>query len=147
MEATLNKLAIEMFKTFSRFEYALKAAGFHNGEGKAEPNWRAFSESITEHLKSPNTDELAESIKYIIEQPPNKQIIENNILSWSEAKPNTNTESDLILLYVRRVRNNLFHGGKFNGHWFAPERSEQLSDRGFAPSQKVQCDSNFARIF
>lgn len=31
-----------------------------------------------------------------------------------------------MLLYVRRVRNNLFHGGKFNGRRFAPERSELL---------------------
>jgi hypothetical protein len=36
------------------------------------------------------------------------------------------TRIELILLWVRRVRNNLFHGGKFNGHWFQPERSEQL---------------------
>lgn len=31
-----------------------------------------------------------------------------------------------ILILIRRVRNNLFHGGKFNGEWFEPERSEAL---------------------
>lgn len=40
--------------------------------------------------------------------------------------PNTDLRSDLVLLYVRRIRNNLFHGGKFNGHWFEPKRSEEL---------------------
>jgi len=35
-------------------------------------------------------------------------------------------QSDLVLQYVRRVRNNLFHGGKFNGRWFEPERSAEL---------------------
>jgi hypothetical protein len=30
----------------------------------------------------------------------------------------TTTVSDLILNSVHRVRNNLFHGGKFNGRWF-----------------------------
>ena len=45
---------------------------------------------------------------------------------WSESKRQTDLEADLILLYVRRVRNNLFHGGKFNEHWFAPERSQKL---------------------
>lgn len=124
MEESLNELAVEMFRTFSRFEYALKATGFHNG--KAEPNWRAFSASINAHLENPNNDALAEAIEYIIEQSPKKQIIENGNLSWSTARPDTNLQADLILLYVRRVRNNLFHGGKFNGRWFAPERSEQL---------------------
>lgn len=34
--------------------------------------------------------------------------------------------SQKILILIRRVRNNLFHGGKFNGEWFEPERSEAL---------------------
>ena len=35
-----------------------------------------------------------------------------------------------LFLLIRRVRNNLFHGGKFNGKWFEPERSEALLQHG-----------------
>ena len=58
--------------------------------------------------------------------PPKKQIVVDGRLSWNLAPPNTDLRSDLVLIYVRRVRNNLFHGGKVNGHWFAPEGSEAL---------------------
>jgi len=40
--------------------------------------------------------------------------------------PHSISHTDLVLAYVRRVRNNLFHGGKFNGHWFEPQRSGEL---------------------
>jgi hypothetical protein len=55
-----------------------------------------------------------------------KQTIADGILAWNDSVPNTDSESDRVLIYVRRVRNNLFHGGKFNGRWFEPERSELL---------------------
>jgi hypothetical protein len=42
-----NSLASEMFFTFARFEYALKAVGFHKGDEAAEPDWRAFAESVS----------------------------------------------------------------------------------------------------
>jgi hypothetical protein len=35
----LDQLAIETFRTFARFEYSLKAAGFHNANGDAKPDW------------------------------------------------------------------------------------------------------------
>lgn len=37
------KLASDFFFRFARFEYALKAAGFHFGKGNAKPNWSKFS--------------------------------------------------------------------------------------------------------
>jgi hypothetical protein len=125
-KGTLDKLAIELFKTFSRFEYALKASGFNNGDGEAQANWRNFALSIELELQNPQTPELREAIDFMLKHSPKKQVIRNGLLAWDAAPPNTNSTADLILLYVRRVRNNLFHGGKFNGHWFAPERSEKL---------------------
>jgi hypothetical protein len=49
----LTRLANEMFKKFARIEYALKAAGFHCGDGEALPNWRAFAESQTTTFDRP----------------------------------------------------------------------------------------------
>jgi hypothetical protein len=77
----LTELAKELFKIFARFEYALKEAGFHTGEGDASPHWRNFALSVDESLEEQAIPELA---------------------------------------------SNLFHGGKFNGHWFDPDRSENL---------------------
>lgn len=127
LEAELDQLSIEMFKTFARFEYALKAAGFHKGDGKADPDWQAFALSIDSALVNPQTPELKAAIDYITQQPPMKQVIKDGLLEWDSSIPtNAKSQGDLILLYVRRVRNNLFHGGKFNGHWFAPQRSKEL---------------------
>lgn len=126
MEQELNRLATELFKTFSRFEYSLKASGFHKGDGNAEPNWRAFAESVTEMFENPNPSQFADAVNYILTHPPKKPIIAKGLLEWNVSEPQTDLKADLVLLYVRRVRNNLFHGGKFNGHWFAPERSEAL---------------------
>ncbi len=126
MHATLDELAAELFRTFARFEYALKAAGFHNGDGNAEPNWRSFAESIPGLFDGPTEAPLKVAVNYILEHPPKKQVIAAGILTWTEAAPQTDLQTDRVLLYVRRVRNNLFHGGKFNGHWFAPQRSEAL---------------------
>jgi hypothetical protein len=125
-EESLNRLALELFKTFSRMEYSLKAAGFHCGEGDAKADWTGFALTIEALLSNPNTEELREAIKHLLHNPPKKQIVKNGLLVWSDKPPNAKSNADLILLYVRRVRNNLFHGGKFNGHWFAPERSREL---------------------
>lgn len=125
-EEPLNRLASELFRTFSRMEYSLKATGFFCGGSEAKADWRRFASSIEAKLSNPDTDELREAIEYILHNPPKKQVTKDNLLAWSDAPPDANSKADLILLYVRRVRNNLFHGGKFNGRWFAPERSHEL---------------------
>jgi len=122
----LTEFAKELFRIFARFEYALKEAGFHTGEGDASPHWRNFALSIDELLDEQATPELTAAIGYILDQPPRKQVVRNGELAWELAPPQTDSRADLLLLYVRRVRNNLFHGGKFNGHWFEPDRSETL---------------------
>ena len=119
----LDKLAVGLFQKFARIEYALKAAGFHHGEGEAKPNWDKFASSVSGVLEKDPA--IAAAIKYMIEKPPKKQVIRNQLLEWEEATPNASKTHE-ILLCVRRVRNNLFHGGKFNGHWFEPERSKKL---------------------
>lgn len=125
-EAQFISLSVKVFRVFARFEYALKAAGFHYGEGKAKPNWQKYACSIGNALEEPDTKELQEAIQYILEHPPKAQVIRNDGIGWDEVEPSHNSRTDLILLYVRRVRNNLFHGGKFYGHWFEPARDRDL---------------------
>lgn len=122
----LDDLASELFQVFSRTEYALKATGYNNGDGEAKANWRSFALAVEDILAKPSAPELQEAIDFIFAAPPKKQVIINEKIQWQAAAPTTNSRADELLIYVRRVRNNLFHGGKFNGHWFEPERSEPL---------------------
>jgi hypothetical protein len=125
-EDALDDLAHKVFATFARCEYALKAAGFHKGDGIAEPNWQAFARSLSTIFDNPPAADLKEAVEYICHHPPKRQMIKDGNLVWDEAAPTTNLQSDLVLTYVKRVRNNLFHGGKFNGRWFQPERNKLL---------------------
>ena len=75
MEDELDRLAIELFRTFARFEYALKAAGFHKGDGAAEANWREFAASVARAFDNPHRENFKASIKYILENPPKKQFV------------------------------------------------------------------------
>lgn len=122
----LDKLAGELFHVFSRTEYSLKASGFNNGDGVAEVNWRKFALAVEELIANPRSQELKEAIEFIMGAPPKRQVIRGGVIVWEQSRPNTDSKADELLIYVRRVRNNLFHGGKFNGHWFSPERSEDL---------------------
>ena len=121
-----DELAYIFFKRFARFEYALKAAGFNNGEGEAKPNWDAFAKSIRPNFEHVQAQLLKDATTYILTNPPKKQIVENGKLGWDRSLCRSPYDADKLLVYVRRVRNNLFHGGKFNGHWFEPERSAEL---------------------
>jgi hypothetical protein len=122
----LDDLAGKFFQVFSRTEYALKASGFNNGDGDAKAHWKNFSSEVEALISNPSSSELREAIDYFFNAPPKKQVIVGGVIQWEVSEPQTNSIADKLLLYVRRVRNNLFHGGKFNGHWFEPERSEPL---------------------
>jgi hypothetical protein len=129
-EAALDGLAFQFFKIFARFEYALKAAGFHAGkEGKArkaEANWDSFAKSLNSLFEEEHEGELGEAVRYMLDEPPKVQMVNAaGQLEWAD-KRETGPTARQLFLYIRRVRNNLFHGGKFNGHWFARERSEPL---------------------
>jgi hypothetical protein len=110
-------------------KHDLKISGYHNYAGDAQVDWRRVSEELEELFLHPDTTEFKEAIQFYINYPPMKQMIVNGSLKWENIEPNTDLLSDKILLYIRRVRNNLFHGGKFKGRYFAdPERSETLID-------------------
>ena len=129
MNGNLDALVYEFFRTFARFEYALKASGFHRlGRINAEADWARFAKSapVRGVLDDPVDAGLTEATDYILNHPPNKQVIENGTVTWSDRPPDAESQSGRVLGFVCRVRNNLFHGGKGNQHWFDPERTERL---------------------
>lgn len=117
-----NELLLKFFLTFSRFEFALKNAGFYkkceSTQYDAKPDWETFASSVKEQFQKQNdkqndNDSFKVACYNICDKPPRKQIIINETLEWqnnSTQKPNSDINQ--ILIYVRRVRNNLFHGGK-----------------------------------
>lgn len=142
-DADLHKTAAQFFQVFSRMEYALKASGYNNGDGTAEANWKKFALAVASSVNSPPSGEISESITFLLNEPPKKQFIASGVLEWRDTPASTGNTSDDLFVYIRRVRNNLFHGGKFNGHWFAPERSEKLMGASLAiMSWAIELDPN-----
>jgi hypothetical protein len=123
----LDALAADLFRYFSRFEYALKATRYLTRDnGDATPDWDGFAVRVEERVSRVDDAEYRAAADYILTHPPKKQVVRDGALDWDDAAPGELPPNQLALLYVRRVRNNLFHGGKFNGRWFAPERSGEL---------------------
>jgi hypothetical protein len=140
-DQTLDHLAAEFFRVFARVEYALKAAGFNHGEGPAVANWTAFAKAIEPFVETPPSEDVRQAIAFILAEPPKKQFVSNGLVEWRDVAPATTSRADALFQYIRRIRNNLFHGGKFNGHWFAPERSERLMMAGLVVLREaVACD-------
>ena len=115
--STDRKLAWHFFVFFSRFEYALKRGSYlAAGSGNAEPAWDKFASNYNEKFQAVEDARLKQAIDYFRSSPPRKQVRSDGHLGWSD--PLKYTSGPLLvwlLLAVRTVRNNLFHGGKFPG--------------------------------
>ncbi len=123
-----HDLLLEFFLTFARFEFALKTTGFFQGDlQRASPDWHRFGRSID--LNTAGLDpKCAEAVDYFSLHPPWRQVVAGNEIVWDSAVGFATLERmDQVLDLVRRVRNNLFHGGKFNDDVHSgPGRNEML---------------------
>ena len=108
---------------FARFELALKNAGFYcrpqqKPEGHppdAKPDWDKFALSLRPIFKPQANDTLKESYEYLISNPPWRQVVINGALMWSaDYAPSTCSVAEHLLLLIRGLRNNLFHGVSFS---------------------------------
>lgn len=131
-ELSLDELAVEFFKEFARTEYALKAAGWLRAgrNREAQPDWERFALETRERLIAVLTENGSDAVRYLNENPPKKQVVGEDGLAWEESRLSEIPAGDRLLIFLRRIRNNLFHGGKFNGRWFQPERSKELIQHG-----------------
>jgi hypothetical protein len=109
-------LVFNFFLCFAKFEFALKTAGFSKGNGKrVSPGWDAFAKAIATSFDKKTNKNLEEAVDYFMLTPPWKQVLIDGGMAWDSSMPNNGlSEIEKVLLLVRRVRNNLFHGGKFN---------------------------------
>ena len=108
--------AVRFFYCFSRFEYALKKAGYTKPDKKnAEPDWDRFAnvelqKAFFDNIKTePKADIL-------FKEPPRKQIVlSDGKLGWCPKAPDFPYRPNSVqklFEYIRCIRNNLFHGGK-----------------------------------
>ncbi len=123
METIVDReLLLDFFLLFSRFEYAIKASGYFKRHQpvpprypNAEPDWDRFAVSLRASFTPNATDEIRRACEYLFDSPPNQQIILHDALAWeTPVRPNNETNIEFLLRMVRCVRNNLFHGGKYN---------------------------------
>ena len=118
--------AEKFFKTFSRFEFALKECHFLlGGTTKAFADWPAFGTALTgAFFKEVHSSGRAH---LLLTKPPKTQLTRDGTLDFEKAPPPKNTQQ--LLEAVCRVRNNLFHGGKHgdpDANSCDPFRNERL---------------------
>jgi hypothetical protein len=123
-----HNLLFEFFLTFARFEFALKAAGFVFGDlQRARPDWDRFGRSLD--LDTARRDpSCAAAVEYFSLHPPWRQVVTAEGLAWDSTVGFATVECmEQVLDLVRRVRNNLFHGGKFSDEVHGgPNRNDRL---------------------
>lgn len=103
---------IRLFKVMMRLEYALKDTGYavHGQKQFVEVAWDQYANT---RLDSTFWDKIkkAKEAEILILAPPKRQIVElGDNLGWGDAGPVSSIQE--LFGALRRVRNNLFHGGK-----------------------------------
>lgn len=104
------KEAFEFFYWFSRFEFALKDAGYLKSEkvgAPAEPGWDAFVRKYEGRYS------LTAKAQELLDANPERQVVGRSGLEFRPVSFEGD-QSDLskIVRLTKTVRNNLFHGGK-----------------------------------
>ena len=109
------ELACEFLATFSRMEYALKSTKYADGDDeKVIPAWDRFANDIHEAFEKIADPDLEKAKKYLLSRPPRKQTLAGHKITFVDQTIDVKQKtSQQLLLMVRTVRNNLFHGGKY----------------------------------
>jgi hypothetical protein len=121
----LRRLAFDFFYWFSRFEFALKEAGFLKNKevgDNAEVGWSGFIAQYRDNYQ------ITSAAQALIDAKPQRQIVGVTELDFRDVGFNVGA-SDLerVVGLAKTVRNNLFHGGKHGSdYWDQPERMRTL---------------------
>ena len=115
--------AESFFYIFARSEYALKASNFLENKNYASADWQAFAKKTRTLFDANKSNEIKEAVEYLKNHPPKKQVNANGHLEWRDSPLDKNTPiTHYLVTMICRIRNNLFHGGKF-----AHGSSEEIS--------------------
>jgi hypothetical protein len=112
LQDKLPEIAVEFFVVFSRFECAMKRIGTYaiGNEKGVDADWDRLAGDVGQlFLDQVITDGIAPTL---IGKPPKKQVkLPDGTLGWRDMGP-VQICADLFLA-IRRARNNLIHGGKY----------------------------------
>lgn len=110
-----NDLILIFFVLFSRFEYTLKNNDYICSKN-CKPDWFELGKEIDEYFDPSNCQQAYD---YLINNPPKKQVCKKHNCSdsfifdkWKDENISSSVEINKIITIIKRVRNNLFHGGK-----------------------------------
>lgn len=108
-----RELLLEFFVSFSRFEYALKAAGFRKDPpDDADVSWDKF-ENWLDTLQPAELTPVLRAGQYLLENPPKKLVVRGGVPDWEVPGRDGQSDMRFLLQGLSRARNNLFHGGKW----------------------------------
>jgi hypothetical protein len=108
-------LVANFFMLFARAEFALKKAGFARARrnGQIDVDWDGFARTLGDAVTQPNDGRVYEAVKYLQDQPPQKQVLRRDgNLSWEPRPCKNPTDPVFVIRSITTARNNLFHGGK-----------------------------------
>jgi hypothetical protein len=128
----LSALAFDFFYWFSRFEFALKENQYlksHKPDSNADPGW---SEYVMKW--QPNYNPSAEASELLQLLPQRQIVLEGDALDWKPLDlSGCKSSLDAVVLCLKTIRNNLFHGGKHSCEgWDDPMRNHALLTSGKA---------------
>lgn len=108
-------LAIEFMAIFSRLEYALKSTTYADGTPqRVDAAWDRFANDIHNDFMKLDDEELIGAAKFILADPPRKQVLEDGSLKFKDQiVDQAQRSTQQLLKFVRTIRNNIFHGGKY----------------------------------
>ncbi len=140
MDEQLDGLAFRFFKLFARYESELKTQGFFavSKSGTIVVDWDRFANERVGPNFLADLGVNSGAARYILDHPPKKQAVdEHGQIVWA-AVSNKDQSVQALFGHLSRIRNNLFHGAKFNGTWFDPERSQSLLGHGLRVLEQFQ---------
>lgn len=122
-----RELVCEFFAMFARFEYAMKATHYcWDDRGRAAPDWKELALKLGDGIERAVSEPPArELIDYLLSEPPQVQNFVNGKAEFQAKKLSGTNLGTKAIDGAKRVRNNLFHGGKHTPH-SAPERDTKL---------------------
>ena len=149
----IDSLAFEFFKKFARFEFAMKRVGFLRNEEQgrnAEVGWDKFQNALRGDYRPSKA-----AIKLITLHPKKQIVGADKKLTWVEREFSGEAELDKVIVLLKTVRNNLFHGGKCvdGAEWDDRQRMESLLSAAsivldelarFASSKKTTFDNSYS---
>jgi hypothetical protein len=143
-------LIFNFFITFARIEFSLKNSRkllFGNNKG-GQPNWDSFINRLN-NFNSERTNDIKSAVDYILTHPPQKQVVKNGQIEFIDARVTQSSDLVKLNIYIRRIRNNLFHGGKFQGKYIpdVSRNSILLTSALIIMNEWVNLDSEIKELF